>query len=341
MTSAAEQPVESPGVERDGRPRLVRIAAFTLERFPPPPQLVLLVVMWLAGVTLLATAGEGVGWYGIHWWRLAASLVGLLLLTFHLRVMDDVKDADHDREHERSRPIPRGLIGEREGDVVWAVLLVLEALAFWYVGPVALALWAITAAYTVLMRLEFFCPAFLDRHVLTFAVSHMLSMGALFALIVACGEAAVRANIAGHVTGRQPFDEVLAGLLEPWLLLAYTAAFCLGMGFELGRKFERYYDAHGFRAWALWFLFPCVGTIVFTYIAREHMATSVELTLAAVAFTAILMHGRTMARRPLPDPPTAAGLEPSVRSRIELLPALFGLFLYLALAIAGVIAVIG
>lgn len=342
---------------RDGRPLLLRVASFSVERFLPPPQILLVTLLWSAGALLVVPVwGVEASGTDPHYGRLALGWLATLLLFFHLRVMDDAKDAAHDRVHERERPIPRGLISEREADALVVLLLAAEAALVLPLGRAAVAHWAAAAAFTVLMRVEFFIGSWLDRHVLAYAISHMISMPLVFAFTMATGSAAlVEADL--RVAGE---ERMLA-------ILALVGVFCIGLGFELGRKFERYVRAHGVRAWSLWVLMPGFGTIVFTYVARESYALWVLLAMGVVALATIVLHARTMAERPRVEAAAAVrararGRTPDVhtgpvdhaktyeeatweqipggvRDRLELMPALAGLLTFVVLTAGGIVEV--
>lgn len=320
---------------RDPRGVLVRLLAFAVERFPPPPQLVLAIVLWGAGITMPAALLPFDAKQSIDLAPALLTLLGLVLFLFHLRVMDDVKDADHDRIHETDRPVPRGLVSERELDVLTVVLLLVELPIFAQiagglefggsiataVGANALVAWAIAAAYSVLMRVEFFAGEFLDRHVLTFATSHMAVMGLVFFALWVCA--------LNSIGGFLNFD-------YPWgpVLLACVAATALGLGFEFGRKFERYQLGHGRVAWLLWAAMPSLGALGFAALACAYYPSWTNVTMWTLVAVTIVAHAIVVVRTRTQHAKTEQ-VDSSVRGLVELLPGITGLLVYLVLAVAG------
>jgi len=192
--------------------------------------------------------------------KLVLSFLGALLFVFHLRVFDDVKDADTDRVIEPTRPIPRGLVSEREVDALSVVLLLVEAGLYAAIGQLTFVIWLIAAGFTVLMRVEFFVGEWLDKHVLTYAISHMVSMGLVFGSLIAAG-----IDTLGMAKGVGATD-VLA---SSDIVIVCIGAFALGVGFELGRKFERYAGAHGTAGWILLAACPTLAVGLFAYASTE------------------------------------------------------------------------
>lgn len=268
--------------------------------------------------------------------RAIASLVLALLFAFHLRVMDDVKDSDTDRIENPSRPVPRGLVTERELDVLCVLIMAIEvAIAVW-IGPVAIIGWSVAAAWSVLMRAEFWAPDWLDRHVFGFAISHMAVMGLTFLALMAMGIEVfdIDAGFGKLITSADAWGLALAATL-------------IGLGFEFGRRFERYVAARRERAWTLWLLWPSVGVMLFTLLARDQYPTWTLYALMSLCALTIVTHALIMGQRPRPtDPDTGARRAESelqigagLRTAIELAPGLAGLLLYVVLAVAGVMGV--
>jgi 4-hydroxybenzoate polyprenyltransferase len=71
-------------------------------------------VSWAVGLTALfvVTADDGVGWpRGID---LLVTTVTVVVNWLLLRAMDDIRDHDHDKEHHPERPLPSGVVTERD-----------------------------------------------------------------------------------------------------------------------------------------------------------------------------------------------------------------------------------
>jgi 4-hydroxybenzoate polyprenyltransferase len=312
----------------DPRGSIARVFAFLIERFPPVPQLVLMAVLFVAATLMTGVLlPESItGSHGdIDPLRAAAGFIGSLLFIVRLRLYDDVKDADADRIENPTRPIPRGLVTIRELDVAALVVLVVEGALIAAVGPLTFTCWAIAAAWSILMRVEFFVSEWLDRHVATFAISHMVVLGLIYGALLAMGIEARGSDSS--------LAELYGDLKVIGVLLAATS---IGIGFEWGRKFERYFATHGERAWTLWLLWPCVGALAFTAIVRhEYPAWSVA-ALAAVTMFSIVGHALVMGQR------NREGELPTgkLREAVEAVPGASGLLVYLVLAIAGVVELV-
>jgi 4-hydroxybenzoate polyprenyltransferase len=302
-----------------------------IERFPPVPQLILVSLLVISGYTMSATV-----WLGdagaprapLPASTLLLTLVGGALFIFHLRLFDDVKDAETDRIIAPSRPIPRGLVSEREMDAFAAILIMVQGIAFAAVGPMAFLLWAVAAGYTVLMRVEFFVGSWLDRHVLTYATSHMVVMGLVLAALVGAG---IESMELQQVSLRDAIE-------DPRMFGACAAAVLLGIGFEIGRKFERYERVHGMRAWALLAILPASGALMMLVSVGSEYPMWVGV-LCATVVAASCVGGLLLARARPAGTPDTWGEHPRAREVVEAFPGLAGLLVYLALAIHGLGAV--
>ncbi len=309
----------------DERGSVRRVLAFLAERFPPVPQLVLMAVLFVAatlmsGVLLPESLTGRLG--DIDPLKAIAGFVGSLLFIVRLRVYDDVKDADADRVENPTRPIPRGLVSIRELDVTGVVILLVEGALIASVGGLTFACWAIAAAWSVLMRVEFFVSEWLDEHPATFAISHMVVLGLIYGALLAMG---IEAR-----GGDSSLVELYGAGAVIGVILAATS---IGIGFEWGRKFERYYAKHGERAWTLWILWPSAGAIAFTALVRDTYPTWSVLALIVVTIATIMGHALTMTQRDRSGTAVPTG---NFREAVEAVPGAAGLLVYLVLAIAGV-----
>ena len=126
------QPAPNGTATPDERSSVMRVGAFVIERFPPAPQIVLMLVLFVAAMLMsdvLLAPGVGGDLGDVNLLAAAAGLFGSVLFIVRLRLYDDVKDADTDRVENPTRPIPRGLVTVRELDVAALVLLVVEGAA--------------------------------------------------------------------------------------------------------------------------------------------------------------------------------------------------------------------
>lgn len=323
---ASPRTIDAATSDERSTPR--RVLAFLVERFPPVPQLVLMSVLFVAattmsGVLLAPDVGGRLG--DIDPIAAVAGFLGSLLFIIRLRLYDDVKDADTDRVDNPTRPIPRGLVTVRELDVTALIVLVVEGALIASVGSLTFWAWAIAAGWSVLMRVEFFVPAWLDRHPATYAISHMVVMGLIYGALLAIG-----------IDARGGAATVGALLGSSTTIAAMLAATSIGIGFEWGRKFERYHAPHGELGWSLWLLWPSVGAIAFTTLIRHDYPTWSLLALIVVTLATIIGHALVMGQR---DRSGAVPTGP-LREAVEAAPGAAGLLVYLVLAAAGVVELV-
>jgi hypothetical protein len=295
----------------DARPAPARLLEFIRERFLPIPQLVMIVTLTWFGMESGALAPTGTGTSTFT--GVPAAAIGLLtaiIFFFRLRVFDDVKDAAYDREHELSRPIPRGLVREQELNSLAGFMLVTEALLVLPLELPVVITWALAAGWTLLMRVEFFCGEWLEEHTTTYAVTHMASMIPFTAFVATVGRAAYERPAATTSEAFSPF----LGLACVWV-----ATFVLGMGFELGRKFDRYHAALQGWAWAIWALTPAVGGVLTAYgihrLGADHSSVLTMVVLSGIfavlgllALRSVLEQGRAAAATLVEMTPSVLGL---------------------------------
>ena len=197
-------------------PFLQRLWAFLKERFPLPTQ-GFLIVSYYSSNQFLAHALERPG--EMHYsLKSLAGAVTMLFLFFHLRVLDEHKDYEEDCKHYPDRVLQRGLITLRHlkilGACAVAGMIGLSSLC----GIAALVSVLMALAYSFLMAKEFFVPAWLKRHFLTYAVSHMLIMP-LFALVV-----------YSFATQKYPWEA------PAWFWLYSFVGFFVAFNWEISRK---------------------------------------------------------------------------------------------------------
>ena len=185
---------------------------YLAERFPVGPYSVLIAAM-LAGITAASCDGAGRPLtFGVA--QLAAFLT-LLLGFFHLRVFDEHKDYDKDLVAHPDRVLSRGLITLRELRVAGGVAIALEFGLNAPFGFAALGWVTAFVLFSVAMRYEFGVGAWLNRHLVVYALTHnpIVALMMLYAASVSSG-----ALTSGPVLG-----------------FVGVATFT-SLGFEVGRK---------------------------------------------------------------------------------------------------------
>ena len=148
-----------------------RFRRYLAERFPIAQFLPL-----SALVSLPAALGTQVY---THWslYNLPAALLtfgAVFLLLLRLRLVDELKDLEHDRRFYPDRPLPQGLVSPRE--VGWAAVGVfsLEVVVATAGGVSALMFFAFVVLYSVGTTREFFCRKWLRGNFTIYVVSHEL-----------------------------------------------------------------------------------------------------------------------------------------------------------------------
>jgi 4-hydroxybenzoate polyprenyltransferase len=152
------------------------------------------------------------------WPAVGVAFASALLAFFELRVADEFKDADEDRQFRPYRPVPRGLVTLKElARLGVASMAVQLALALW-LDPRLVVVLAVVWAYMALLSREFFVADWLKARPFTYLWTHMLIVPLIDLYATAC-------------------DWVPAGATPPpglgWFL---GASFFNGVVVEVGRK---------------------------------------------------------------------------------------------------------
>ena len=280
---------------------------YTAERFPVGPYLVLIAAM-VAGASASVSAGSlAPVSLGL---RSAVSVLLLLLAFFHLRVFDEHKDYAKDLLAHPGRVLSRGVVTLADLRIACAVAIALElALGAW-LGRDAF-LWVVAAlAFSVAMRFEFGAGAFLNRHIVLYALTHNPVVGLLIM--------AVTSGILGTTSSSLP-------------VLVYVAlASVTSLGFEVGRKFralqdekpgqDTYTQALGIpQAATLLIVVEVVSATLCGPLIQTFAARAIVAALASVAVFAVLSFRR--------DP------SPRLAKAVELGATVLALGLYLTITV--------
>lgn len=179
-----------------------RALTYLHERFPLHAHGPL--VAAFAGGVACASAGlrgaDGPGW------AVVGVAVALALgAFFQLRVADEWKDAERDRQWQPERPVPRGLVTLRELTVAAVLVGVAQlALAAWLDARLVVAL-VLLWAWMGLMTAEFFVPHRLEASPLATLLLHGL-------VVPAIDGVAVAADMLAHDAAVVPAVAWLAGV---------------------------------------------------------------------------------------------------------------------------------
>jgi 4-hydroxybenzoate polyprenyltransferase len=194
-----------------------KLSAYLMERFPPAATLLyggaLYCVAWGLGGRL-PDAGRA------SWTQAIIGSLVFFLCLLHVRLMDEHKDYDKDREAYPDRLLSRGVVTLRMLRGLLAVVLVLEAGLAASLGLQALLVWGALFAFTLAMLVEFGVGAWLSQRLGWYLISHqaMVFLMALFA-------------VASRV-------DLLALDATAWAKLGVLGfgMICATVTFELGRK---------------------------------------------------------------------------------------------------------
>lgn len=224
MTEAAASAVPGtvPGGPADSvsmsDPWIRRWGAWALERFPPGRAVAMLLIfvpVVVYGRWLVAPPGTSpaLGWLDV------AGFFGFLGLLYTMRVIDEHKDYDEDCVNYPERVLQRGLVTKAQLRATLAVAIPLQlgvCIAYDHGLGAVTAAWAVTFAWLLLLWRELFVGAWLRRHFMVYALTHVPMFPLMTYWVTAMG---ARRAVGGA-------DVVL--------LLAMS--FCVGFAGEMARK---------------------------------------------------------------------------------------------------------
>ncbi len=295
-----------------------RLWIYQAERFPLFRHGPLIAVFAAAGMALSAALSQralpGAENFG------AAAIVALLFF-FQLRVCDEIKDAARDRQWRPERPVPRGLVTQRE--LVWLALAgaVLQIALAAALSPWLLILLGAVWAWMALMAAEFFMPRWLAARPTPTMLSHMLIMPMIDFFIVACEWV--------------PAGGGMAAGLWPFLALSFVN----GCVLEIGRKtwapenekpgVESYSATWGpAKAVQIWLIFLFAATALTLITGHIAGALALAATLAIAAASLATAIGLAFLRQP----------SRGAQKRLENCAGIWVLASYLALGLAPIAA---
>lgn len=187
----------------------------------------------------------------IHWPAFFISTAFMAVFLTLLRVMDEVKDVEKDRQIHPERPLARGLITvDQARALVVRGLIGLTALCCLaaLISAVAATMMIVAVFYGWLMYREFFVGAKLEKNVFVFGIVHQLIVLPLYLGIVAL------ADVSGTISDTAAY--------YAWLALGCS------FSFEICRKLNpaspalarTYVQVHGLAATVL-AIVVCLGVV--------------------------------------------------------------------------------
>ncbi len=197
--------------------------AYLQERFPLHANGVLIVSYFTANY-LLARAAVWPSERLTLTWSYWAGCVVLLLMFFHLRVIDEHKDYEQDLIVHPNRALSRGLVTLGQLRRVGGLAIALELGLSLMMGWPAFTGCLILLSLSWLISKEFYMGETLHRHLLPNALLHMLVMPmySLFVFAIA--------------TGRYPWEAPGPALMYAWV------SYGVGLAYELARKTRAPHD---------------------------------------------------------------------------------------------------
>ncbi len=194
-----------------------KLWAYLLERFPPGPTLLYAGALFCAPWAL---AGALPGAAPARWGQAVLGSLVFFLCLLHVRLMDEHKDHDKDREAYPDRLLSRGVVTLKMLEGMLAVTLAVEVCLAFALGLQALAVWVGLLLFTLAMLVEFGVGAWLSERLGWYLISHQ----AMVVIMTVLGVAA-RADLSALDAGA-------------WSLVAVASLgmVCATVTFELGRK---------------------------------------------------------------------------------------------------------
>jgi 4-hydroxybenzoate polyprenyltransferase len=240
-------------------------------------------LLLFAGIIFAAKLGDS-----SRWAEAAAAFAAYCAASSASYLVNDVRDAEHDRDHpvKRTRPIARGELSPRVAEAL-AGLLVL--LAFVLVAPLGLAsiaflctFFALQAAYTLVLK-----------HVVLLDV---MTIGGLFVVRAAAGAAAVEVRIS-------PWLLLCTALLALFLALAKRRSELVLVGAEAapGRPvLEGYSLALVDQLVTIVAASTVISYCLYTFTARDSkaMMVTIPFVVFGVFRYLLLMHRRDLGEEP-------------------------------------------
>jgi 4-hydroxybenzoate polyprenyltransferase len=146
-----------------------RMKVYLGEMYPVPQRLAIWAIYCLTFVTFLARL------HGLSPLLLspytASSIVAIFFFGLILRLMDELKDREVDRELFRDRPLPSGRVCERDIKISLAVAMGCFLLVNAWMGK-AFVMALVLLGYSLLMFKFFFIPGILKRYFLLNLATH-------------------------------------------------------------------------------------------------------------------------------------------------------------------------
>lgn len=149
-----------------------RLLAYTKERFPLVPVMILVFLMTSAAANLMANfLGNTFSWGNTHLW---VSIITVFLFMLQLRMSDEIKDFDKDKMAYPERILSQGIITlNHVRTILYSVIGIQFAINIPF-GIHSLIMLVILQIYAWLMAKEFFAKEFLEKKIGIYLISHQI-----------------------------------------------------------------------------------------------------------------------------------------------------------------------
>ncbi|MCX7758783.1 MAG: UbiA family prenyltransferase [bacterium] len=105
-----------------------------------------------------------------------SSLITTILIFFHLRLLDEIKDIERDKIIHPNRPLAKGLIKISEAKIMITSVILIEIILNISSGISTLIALSSVIFFSFLMYKEFFVKTWLRKHPIIYAFSHAIIM---------------------------------------------------------------------------------------------------------------------------------------------------------------------
>lgn len=149
-----------------------RLLAYTKERFPLAPVMLLVFFMTSAGAHLMASfLGNTFSWSSLHLW---GAIITIFLFMLQLRMSDEIKDFEKDKMAYPERILSQEIITLSHVRTVLYSVIALQFVINIPFGMSSLIMLLVLQVYAWLMAKEFFAKDFLENKIGIYLISHQI-----------------------------------------------------------------------------------------------------------------------------------------------------------------------
>lgn len=112
--------------------------------------------------------------YSVDWNIFFSGLVITFTTFFLIRIIDEFKDFESDKEHRPHLPVQRGIISLGKLKIVGVVLFSIQLGVIVFLLPKIWMFYLLMMGYLFMMSFEFFIPKWLNNHTIAYTTSHMV-----------------------------------------------------------------------------------------------------------------------------------------------------------------------